>query len=193
MKETAISDATVRHNSRVGPLSSTGVRSCRSMAAFSSRKNQRMMRALSSAPHSVTQNMPGLPSAKKKSMKSRPAALANRMDVVSPTSVAAPCRLEEMAMQMMAGTGEMCSFLHRASATGATISTVATLSTKAEITPANRDSTTTSHLTLWIWETRMSLIRWGILDSMNRNTVPMVPVIIRITFQSICPRASPTV
>ena len=115
------------------------------------------------------------------------------MEVVSPTRVAAPWRLEEMAMQIIAETGEIFSFLHRARATGATINTVATLSTKAEMSPENRDSITISHLTLWMWETRRSLMRWGILDSMNRNTVPMVPAIIRITFQSICPRASPTV
>ena len=37
------------------------------------------------------------------------------MDVVSPTSVAAPCRLEDTAMAMMTGTGLMSSFLASAS------------------------------------------------------------------------------
>ena len=39
------------------------------------------------------------------------------MDVVSPTSVAAPCRLEETAMQMSSATGEIFSFLAMDSAT----------------------------------------------------------------------------
>ena len=67
------------------------------------------------------------------------------MEVVSPTSVAAPCRLEETAMAITSGTGEIFSCFATASPTGATISTVATLSTKAEITPANRPSTTAAH------------------------------------------------
>ena len=59
--------------------------------------------------------------------------------MVSPTSVAAPCRLEETEMARIMGTGETSSFLHTARPTGAIISTVATLSIKAEMTPAKRD------------------------------------------------------
>ncbi len=90
------------------------------------------------------------------------------MEVVSPTSVAAPCRLEETEMQIIGATGEIFSRLQTASATGATMSTVATLSTKAEMIPAKRDSTTTSHFTLCTWLISLSEMRCGILDSINR-------------------------
>ena len=149
-----------------------------------------IMRVAAKAPASVTQNMPGRPSVKKKSMKSRPAALESRIEVVSPTSVAAPCRLEETAMQITAGTGEIRRRLQMASATGATMSTVATLSTKAEMIPAKRDSATTIQRTECTREMIMSLKRPGIFDSMKRNTVPMVPAIIIMTFQSISRMAS---
>ena len=56
----------------------------------------------------------------------------------------------------MAGTGEVFTFLQKASATGAIISTVATLSTKAETIPAKRESATTTHFILGILEMRMS-------------------------------------
>ena len=70
------------------------------------------------------------------------------MLVVSPTMVAAPCRFEETAMAISTGTGEIFNLREMARPTGATISTVATLSTKALITPANSASTVTAHLTL---------------------------------------------
>ena len=61
------------------------------------------------------------------------------IDVVSPTSVAAPCRLDETAMDRIIPTGLIFSFRQIAMPTGATISTVATLSMNAEIRPENRD------------------------------------------------------
>ena len=61
------------------------------------------------------------------------------MEVVSPTRVAAPCRLEETAMDRIIPTGLIFSFRQMASPTGATISTVATLSIKALMMPAKRD------------------------------------------------------
>ena len=124
---------------------------------------KRIISALTIAPASTTQNMPGLPSSTKKSEKSRFAALASRIEVVSPTRVAAPWRFDETAMQIMLGTGEMLSFLHSASATGAIIRTVATLSTNAETMPAK-----IAHLTLGIFDIRTSLISCGILDSIKR-------------------------
>ena len=60
------------------------------------------------------------------------------IDVVSPTSVAAPCRLEETAIERIIGTGEIFSFLQIAMPTGATISTVATLSINAEMDDTGR-------------------------------------------------------
>ena len=61
------------------------------------------------------------------------------MEVVSPTRVAAPCRLEETAMASSIPTGLILSFLQMARPTGAIISTVATLSMKAETIPAKSD------------------------------------------------------
>ena len=107
------------------------------------------------------------------------------MAVVSPTRVAAPWRLEETAMAMIMGTGLIFNRLEMAMATGATMRTVATLSTNAEITPANRASITTAHLTLGTWARSTSAIRAGIRDSMNSDTMPMVPAIIISTFQSM--------
>ena len=54
-------------------------------------------------------------------MKSMRAAPANIIEVVSPTRVAAPCRLEDTAMEIIIGTGEMRIFLQMARATGAII------------------------------------------------------------------------
>ena len=107
------------------------------------------------------------------------------MDVVSPTSVAAPCRLDETAMQMRSATGDILSFFAIDSATGAIIRTVATLSTNADTTPANTDSATATHMTLGVFCNRRSAMRSGILDSINSATVPIVPASIRRTFQSM--------
>ena len=101
--------------------------------------------------------------------------------MVSPTRVAAPWRLEETAMAMIMGTGLIFNRLEMAMATGATMRTVATLSTNA----ANRASITTAHLTLGTWARSTSAIRAGIRDSMNSDTMPMVPAIIISTFQSM--------
>ncbi len=106
------------------------------------------------------------------------------MEVVSPTSVAAPCRFDATAMDMILGTGEILSFLQMVSATGATMSTVATLSTKAEMIPANRESETMAHFTFGVFAMMKSAKSDGILESIKRETSPMVPAIIRITFQS---------
>ena len=65
--------------------------------------------------------------------------------MVSPTRVAAPCRLLETAMAMISGIGLVFSCFATARPTGATISTVATLSTNAEIRPEKMDSTTAAH------------------------------------------------
>lgn len=104
------------------------------------------------------------------------------MAVVSPTSVAAPWRLDDTAMAMIMGTGLIRSRLAMAMATGAIISTVATLSTNAEISPANRARATTAHFTLGTWASRISAILAGILEAINRETMPMVPKIIIMTF-----------
>ena len=56
--------------------------------------------------------------------------------------------------------------------------------------PANRERKTTIHLTDPAFERIRSDRRFGIFDRINRYTVPMVPAIIMMTFQSISPRAS---
>ena len=112
--------------------------------------------------------------------------------MVSPTSVAAPCKLELTAMARMGCTGEIFSFLEMASPTGASISTVATLSTKAETSPANSASAMMSHFTLGSTDTSLSDRRFGILERMNRSTVPIVPASISSTFQSTASATSPT-
>ena len=93
-----------------------------------------------SAPSSTPQKMPGPAlhpeeSQRSSSPQSRPAGCC----VVSPTSVAAPCKLDDTAMAMSTGTGESLQLAGRwPSPTGATISTVATLSTKALMNPASK-------------------------------------------------------
>ena len=98
-----------------------------------------MTGTVASAPSSTAKKIPGRPSIQKNSIKSIFAYAPSMIDVVSPTRVAAPCRLEETAMDRIMGTGEIFSFLQTAIPTGATMRTVATLSTKAEITPAKSD------------------------------------------------------
>ena len=54
-----------------------------------------------------------------------------------------------------------------ASPTGATISTVATLSMNAETTPANRDMYTATIMAFLDRSSSISAIRFGIFDSMK--------------------------
>ena len=65
------------------------------------------------------------------------------------------------------------------------MSTVATLSMKAEIRPENRDMLMVTHITLGHLSRRMSAIRLGILEAMKKSTRTIVPVIIIRTFQLI--------
>ncbi len=62
------------------------------------------------------------------------AAEASSTEVESPTSVAAPSRLADTAMPMRNDTGETRNLFETSSAIGAIMSTVATLSMKAETT-----------------------------------------------------------
>ena len=103
------------------------------------------MQADRTAPSSTMKNIPGLPWYQMKSRKLISKAEPSMMAVVSPTRVAAPCRLEETAMEMMKGMGLVFSSFQISMATGAIIRTVATLSTKAEMIPANRLRETAAH------------------------------------------------
>ena len=87
---------------------------------------------------------------------------------MSPTSVAAPCKFDAIAIAIMLFTGDILSFLDIVSATGATIRTVATLSTKADITPAKSESAIIAHLTLGIFAIMISARSAGIFDSIKK-------------------------
>ncbi len=89
-----------------------------------------------------------------------------------------------MAMQIRLGTGEIFSFLEMFKATGAIISTVATLSTKAETTPAKIEREMIAHFMFGIFSMIKSARSDGIFDSMKSATMPIVPAIIIKTFQS---------
>ena len=65
-------------------------------------------------------------------------------------------------MEIMNGTGLVSSFLQTAMATGATIRTVATLSTKAEMIPAKRLRQTAAHCTLGTRSIIHSAMRSGL-------------------------------
>ena len=70
---------------------------------------------------------------------------------------------------------------------GATMSTVATLSTKAEMIPANRASATAAIWILGTFSMIRSASRAGIRLSMKSWTRPMVPAIISRTLKSMAP------
>ena len=84
-------------------------------------------------------------------------------------------------MAISTGTGEIFSLREIARPTGATISTVATLSTNALMTPANSASTVTAHLTLGTLTISTSARYAGMRLSMNSVTVPIVPAIMSST------------
>ena len=90
----------------------------------------------------------------------------------------------------MGFTGDMFSFFDNTIAMGASIKTVATLSIKAEIKPAKRDRHTIIHFTFGTSLMILSAMRCGILDSVKRATKPIVPAIIKITFQSMAKKTS---
>ena len=113
-----------------------------------------------------------------------PAYPPSSIEVVSPTSVAAPCKFDATAIAITDGTGDILSFLAIITATGATISTVATLSTKAEIIPENAESAMTVQRISGIFSIITSAMSAGIFESMKSDTVPIVPPIMSITFQS---------
>ena len=88
--------------------------------------------------------------------------------------------------------GEIFSFLQTAIPTGATIRTVATLSTNADMNPENRDMKMMTHITFFALSSSQSAIRFGILDCIKKSTRTMVPPIISRTFQLIADRIDPS-
>ena len=188
-------DATIRSSTvpnirTVGTRSVTTVFTSAVTRAFSFRKRKSSTGMVSRAPASTAKAMPGLPRNQKKSLKLMFMYPASRIEVVSPTRVAAPCRLLETAMAMSRGTGLVFSCLATARPTGATISTVATLSTKAEMTPEKTESATAAHWMVGTFCRSFSAIRPGIRLWMKSSTVAMVPASIISTFQLMAPRAA---
>ena len=177
----------------MGTSSSTSVSTVTWTGWRWSRNSQNSTPSEASAPSSTLQKMPGRPSIQKKSKKFIPAKPPSRMLVVSPTSVAAPCKLDDTAMAMSTGTGDSFSRRAMASPTGATISTVATLSTKALMNPASKASTDTAHRTSGTWAMSSSASRAGILLWIKRKTVPIIPAIISRTLKSTARAASASV
>ena len=151
-----------------------------------------MIGIVASAPSSTAKKMPGRPRIQKKFRKFIPAWSASMIEVVSPTRVAAPCRFEETAIERIIPTGLIFSFRQMARPTGATMRTVATLSIKAEITPANRDIRMMTHITFFDLSRRISARSPGMPDSIKYSTMIMVPTIIIRTFQLIVPGSSRT-
>ena len=162
------------------------------MCAFSFLNSHSRTGMVRRAPVSTAKMIPGFPWNQKKSLNPMFMYPPRRMDVVSPTSVAAPCRLLDTAIEMIMGTGLVLIFFATASPTGATMSTVATLSTNAEIRPENRLSATMAHWTFGVIFSSPSAMRRGILLSMNSSTMAMVPVSIMSTFQLTACGAAPS-
>ena len=119
------------------------------------------------APSSTAKKIPGLPWNTKKDEKSIFAYEASIIEVVSPTSVAAPWRFEETAIDSVIGTGDTSSLRQMASPTGATMSTVATLSTNAEINPENNDMKIMTIIMFLDLSRSMSASLFGILESIK--------------------------
>ena len=89
--------------------------------------------------------------------------------------------MEETEIAISTGTGEIFSLREMARPTGATISSVATLSTKALTTPAKRLSAVTAHMTFGTFCIISSARRAGMRLSINSVTVHMVAEIISST------------
>ena len=110
---------------------------------------------------------------------------ANITDVVSPTNVANPWMLANTDTAITNGTGDILVFLAMSNAIGATISTVATLSTNAETIPANAANKMIAHLVEETLLIIQSASHAGIPDSINSETTIIVPAMIINTFQFI--------
>ena len=132
-------------------------------------------------PNSTAQKIDILPSKKKKSKKLISAKPPSIIDVVSPTKVAAPCKLEATEMLIITGIGEIFSFLDIAKPIGASIKTVATLSINAETTPLIMQTITKQISALGIFVISMSASFAGILDSINKPTIIIIPKSINKT------------
>lgn len=108
----------------------------------------------------------------------------------SPIKVAVPCRLLETAIAIIMFTGLILSLLAKDNAIGATIKTVATFSTKAEIMPVKRQIKSTAHAVFLALSTMISAIYVGTRLLIKISATKSVPTKIPITFQLIAFKAS---
>ena len=108
----------------------------------------------------------------------------------SPMRVAVPCRLLDRAMAIIIVAGFMLSFLARARAMGATIKTVATFSTKAEMNPVSTQMRRIAQAVFLALLTMISAMKAGTRLSMNRSARTRVPTKMPMTFQLIARKAS---
>lgn len=111
--------------------------------------------------------------------------LASNSDVVFPVSVAAPSWFENIDIHITGITGDILNFLATINTIGAIISTVATLSINADTRPANTAKATVIHFVFEVFLIIYSDSNSGIFDSINSDTVPIVPNIINSTLKSI--------
>jgi hypothetical protein len=90
------------------------------------------------------------------------------------------------------GSTGMFRRLNKPIAIGATMSNVATLSMKAEMSPEIKASSMIASFKFGVLRIIQSPSAAGALDSMNKDTTPIIPAIISITFQSTIEMTSPT-
>ena len=90
----------------------------------------------------------------------------------------------DTAIAIIIPTGLTFNLFETARAIGAIIRTVATLSINADTIPANNDNNTMVHLTFGTFSIITSAIKAGILLSIIRVTVPIVPNKISKTLKS---------
>jgi hypothetical protein len=108
----------------------------------------------------------------------------------SPIKVAVPCKLLDIAIPIIILTGLILIFLASANAIGATIKTVATFSTKAEIKPVSKQINNMAQHVFFDLSTIISAIYAGTLLSIKISATTSVPTKIPMTFQFMAKNAS---
>src|SRR3989338_4197163 len=108
----------------------------------------------------------------------------------SPIKVAVPCRLEDIAIAIIMFIGFILIFFANDNAMGATIRTVATFSTKAEMKPVNAHVASMAQEVFLVLFTILSAMYAGPRLSMNIFATIKVPTKMPMTFQLIAKKAS---
>jgi hypothetical protein len=108
----------------------------------------------------------------------------------SPIRVAVPCRLLETAIAIIIFIGFILNFFANDKAMGATIKTVATFSTNAEIKPVRAHMLKIAQAVFFALSTIISAIYAGTRLSIKIFAITRVPTNILITFQLTDEKAS---